>query len=139
MRNKSKTTSGNNSRGGRGFKKSNFNASKNAKNGKPDKTKGLESHACDTGKSECHVETTEFMLSHMRQECELGNDIATATEDGEEKDFTASMPIMQVIAEPRCALTHCVSMDHLSWRPSPRTSCAERPNTSSDANLKVAK
>ena len=103
MRNKSKTTSSNDNRGGRGFKRSNLNsnASKNAKSGKPDKTKGLESHACNVGKSECYVKIAKFTLSHVRQEHELGNDIATAIEDGEEKDFTAHMPMMQTAAEPR--------------------------------------
>ena len=56
---------------------------------------------CDTGKSECHVKTTEFTLSYIRQEHELGNDIATATEDGEEKDFTASVPTMPATTEPK--------------------------------------
>ena len=104
MRNKSKTTSSNN-QGGRGHKKSNSNsnnhASRNAKSGKPDKTKGLESHVHDTGKSECHVKTTKFTLSHVRQEHELGNDITTVTEDGEERDFTADMPTMPTTEEPR--------------------------------------
>ena len=43
----------------------------------------------DTGKSEYYVKITDFMLSYIRQEYELGNDIASAIEDGEEKDFTA--------------------------------------------------
>ena len=74
MKNRTKKTSSNN-RGGRGFKRSNFNAnSKNTKNGKPDKTKGLESHACDIGKSEFCVKITDFTLSHIRQEHELGNE-----------------------------------------------------------------
>ena len=40
-------------------------------------------------------------MSCIRQEHELGNDIATAIEDGEEKDFTAHMPMMQTAEEPR--------------------------------------
>ena len=76
MRNKPKTTSSNN-RGGRGFKRSNFNSnSKNNKSGKPDKAKGLESHACNIGKSEFYVKITDFILSYIRQEYESGNDTA---------------------------------------------------------------
>ena len=60
MKNRTKKTFSNN-RGGSGFKRSNFNAnSKNAKNGKPDKTKGLESHMCNIGKSEFYVKITDF-------------------------------------------------------------------------------
>ena len=83
MKNRTKKTFSNN-RGGRGFKRSNFDTnSKNTKNGKPDKTKGLESHTYDIGKSEYYVKITDFMLSYIRQEYELGNDIASAIENGE--------------------------------------------------------
>ena len=61
----------------------------------------MESHAHNIGKSEFYVKITDFMLSCIRQEHESGNDIASAIEDGKEKDFTADVPLMKAIKEPK--------------------------------------
>ena len=78
------------------------NTSKNNahKSSKPDKTKGLESHICDMGKSECCVKVTDCIMSHIRQEHDQGNDIATATEKGEEKNFASLMPTARTTSKP---------------------------------------
>ena len=77
-----------NNRGGRGSNRSNASRNSAAKSSKPDKTKGLESHICNTGKSEYYVKVTDCIMNHIRQECDQGNDIATATEKGEERKVT---------------------------------------------------
>ena len=88
-----------NNRGGRGSNKS--ITSKNAhESSKPDKTKGLESHVCDMGKSEHHVKVTDYVMSHVRQEHDQGNDIAAATEKGEEKNFASLMPMARTTLKP---------------------------------------
>ena len=99
MKNKQNNSKSRDNRGGKGSKR--FNSSKsNNEASKPDKSKGLESHICDTGKSECCVKTTKFLMSRMRQEHDQGNDVTTATEDGKEMDFTSLMPVMNVALEP---------------------------------------
>ena len=89
-----------NNRGGRGSNRSDASRNSAAKSSKPDKTKGLESHICNTGKSEYYVKVTDCIMNHIRQECDQGNDIATATEKGEDKTFAALMPIMRSAAKP---------------------------------------
>ena len=89
-----------NNRGGRGSNRSNTSKNSTAKSSKPDKTKGLESHICDIGKSEHHVKVTDYIMNHIRQEHDQGNDIATAMEKGEEKTFSSLMPIMRSVIKP---------------------------------------
>ena len=89
-----------NNRGGRGSNKSNTSKNSTAKSSKPDKTKGLESHIYNIGKSEHCVEVTDYIMNHIRQEYDQGNDIATAIEKGEEKTFSSLMPIMRSVIKP---------------------------------------
>ena len=39
-------------------------------------------------------------MNHIRQEHDQGNDVATATEKGEEKTFSSLMPIMRSATKP---------------------------------------
>ena len=90
-----------NNRGGRGSNRSNTSKNNNTgKNSKPDKTKGLESHIYNIGKSEYYVKVTDYIMNHIRQEYDQGNDIATAIEKGEEKTFSSPMPIMRSVIKP---------------------------------------
>ena len=89
-----------NNRGGRGSNRSNTSKNSTAKSSKPDKTKGLESHIYNIGKSEYYVKVTDYIMNHIRQEYDQGNDIATATEKGEEKTFSSPMPIMRSVTKP---------------------------------------
>ena len=89
-----------NNRGGRGSNKSNTSKNSTAKSSKPDKTKGLESHIYNIGKSEYYVKVTDYIMNHIRQEYDQGNDIATAIEKGEEKTFSSLMPIMRSALKP---------------------------------------
>ena len=94
-----------NNRGGRGSNRSNASKNSAAKSSKPDKTKGLESHIYNIGKSECYVRITDCLMSHIRQECDQGDDMASAAEKGEEMNFARSMPTTKLASKP----------DHQTW------------------------
>ena len=77
------------------------NATNKTKSGKPDKAKGMGSHVFNIGKSEYYTKVKEFIMSHIRQEYELGNDIATAIEDGQDMDLNGLMPVTGTPDAPR--------------------------------------
>ena len=98
MRNKCAPKRGGNCTGRGSTRSSNSNAPK--KDSKTDKSKGLENCIFTCGRSEDCRKTHECPMSHTRQNCDNGHDIASSIEKGAAFDFTAVRPMMTTPREP---------------------------------------
>ena len=82
------------------------------KDSKPDKSKGLANRVFSSGKSEDFQKTHEYLMSHIRLQCDNGDDIVTAMENGKPCDFSKEMPTMKAQRDSSTLAEHQNLMRH---------------------------